>query len=344
MRAAWILSVTIIATLLTGGCPDGAAVVDTGATEGDPSGGSTTTTGGSEGGTTGEGGTPGVAAKTGILVSTPAGSVTGLYDVYDATGTTQLEAAFGTGEVEELPAGTYVLKRYFSDSFVFATGVTVVAGGVTEVPFGAVNVVTVAGSNEATYDIWDAAGTTLLTRAQSDNTILPLPPGSYVLKEYFNDSFVWASSVQVIAGQVTTVSLGAFELRMGADWESPSYDVYAADGVTLLSRPKSANQLVPLPAASYAIFDYFNGAFRYANVTVAAGQVTTFEMGAILYTGSESSYDIYDASGTVLLDRPASRGTPRAVPPGTYVLKDYFSDVVLAAGVSVSAGAVTTVP
>ncbi len=332
MRAVWILSVTIFATLLTGGCPDGAAVVDPAAT-GTDAGGSITTGGGS-----------GEASKTGIFVSTPAGSDTGLYDVYDATGTTKLEAGFGTGEVEELPAGTYVLKRYFSDAFVFATDVTVVAGAVTEVPFGAVNVVTVAGSNEATYDIWDAAGTTVLARAQSDNTILPLPPGTYVLKEYFNDGFVWASNMQVIAGQVTTISLGAFELRMGADWDSPSYDVYAADGVTLLSRPKSANQLAPLPAGAYAIFDYFNEAFPYSNVTVAAGQVTTFEMGAILYTGSESSYDIYDASGTVLLDRPASRGTSRAVPPGTYVLKDYFSDVVLASGVTVSAGAVTTVP
>lgn len=336
MRAAWILPVTLFATLLPAGCPNGAAVVDPAAT-GTDAGGSITTGGGSGGGS-------GEASKTGIFVSTPAGSDTGLYDVYDATGTTKLEAAFGTGEVEELPAGTYVLRRYFSDAFVFATGVTVVAGAVTEVPFGAVNVVTVAGSNEATYDIWDAAGTTVLARAQSDNTILPLPPGTYVLKEYFNDGFVWASSVQVIAGQVTTISLGAFELRMGADWDSPSYDVYAADGVTLLSRPKSANQLVPLPAGAYAIFDYFNEAFPYSNVTVAAGQVTTFEMGAILYTGSESSYDIYDASGTVLLDRPASRGTPRAVPPGTYVLKDYFSDVVLESGVTVSAGAVTTVP
>lgn len=336
MRAAWILSITAFASLLTGGCPDGAGVVDTTGTGTDVSTGGTAATG-TPGGGAGE------ASKTGILVSTPTGAVTGLYDVYDATGTTKLEAAFGTGEIEELAAGTYVLKRYFSDAFVFATGVTVVAGRVTEVPFGAINVVTVAGSNEATYDIWDAAGTSVLTRAESDNTILPVPPGTYVLKAYFNDGFVWASNVQVIAGDVVTITLGAFELRMGADWESPSYDVYAADGVTLLARPRSANELVPLPAGPYAIFDYFNGAFRFADVTVAAGQVTTFEMGAILYTGNESSYDIYDASGTVLLDRPASRGTPRAVPPGTYVLKDYFSDVVLASGVAVSAGTVTTV-
>ena len=283
-------------------------------------------------------------SKTGILITTPAGAEIGLYDVYDASGTTKLEAAFGTGEVEEVPAGTYVLKDYFSDVFVFATGVTVVSSAITEVAFGAINVVTVSGSNEATFDIWDAAGTTLLMQAESDNTILPLPPGTYVIKEYFNADFVWASNVQVVAGQVTTIPLGAFQLKMGADAANPSFDVYAADGLTLLSRPKTANELVPLPAGAYAIFDYFNDQFRYVNIDVPAGAVTTFEMGAIQYNGSESSYDIYDATGTKLLDRPASRGDKRPVPPGTYVLKDYFSDVVLAAGVVVSAGAVTTVP
>jgi hypothetical protein len=283
--------------------------------------------------------------QTGILVTTPAGSVEGLFDLFDATGTTKLSAAHGTGTFYEVPAGTYVLKEYFSDVFIYASAVTVVPGAVTQVPLGAVQLVTVAGSNEATFDIWDATGATMLTQAESDNQILPLPPGTYVLKRYFNEAFVWASEVVVVAGEVTTITMGAFELKHGADWIDPFYDVYAADGTTLLHRAYSANERVPLPAGTFTIFAYFNETFAYArDVVIQPGQTTTFEMGAIQYNGSESNYDIYDASGTVLLDRPTSRGEKRPVPPGTYVLKDYFSDDVLAAGVTVTAGAVTTVP
>lgn len=298
-----------------------------------------------------ESGTPGAdgnlganAAKTGILVSTPIGSTGGIYDLFDATGTTRLQFALDTDTIEEVAPGTYVLKEYFNDDFVYAADVKVVKGAVTDLAFGALNVTTVPGSIEATFDIWDAAGTKLLSRAKSDNTVRPLPPGVYVIKEYFNDDFTWASGVQINAGAVTTVPLGAFRLNLGDDWGNPSYDVYAADGVTLLSRPKSANELVPLPAGSFVIYDYFNDQFRYADVQVAAGLVTTVQMGAILYTGGESNYDIYDGSGARLLDRPASRGAKRSVPPGTYVLKDYFTDVVIAAGVVVVPGAVTSVP
>jgi hypothetical protein len=332
MRAAANLVLAIAFTLLAGGCPQGSPEPG-GSADIDPV----------DDGSAGGGSIIIDTAKTGILITTPVGAASGVYDLYDATGTVKLDVALDTGEIEEVDAGTYVLKRYFSE-FVWASGVTVVPGAVTEIRFGALNVTAVAGSREATYDIWDAANTTVLIRAQSDNTIVPLPPGAYFIHEYFNDGFVWASSAQVIADQVTTIPLGAFQLTMGTDWANPSYDVYAADGVTLLARPKSANELVPLPAGSYVIFAYFSESFRYANIDVQAGAVTTFSMGAIQYNGGESSYDIYDASGTKLLVRPASRGDRRSVPPGTYVLKDYFSEVVLAAGVVVSAGAVTTVP
>lgn len=182
----------------------------------------------------------------------------------------------------------------------------------------------------------------MLEQAQSDNTIHTLPPGTYVIRRYFRE-FVFASNVQIVAGRVTTIPLGALKVTADAAWKNSNYDVYSADGATLFLQPEGANEVVPLPAGSYALFDYFNEGFRYGSVEIKAGEITTFAMGAIQYNGSESSYDIYDASGTMLLERPASRGEARAVPPGTYVLKDYFSDVVLAAGVVVSARAVTTV-
>ncbi|MBL8879741.1 MAG: hypothetical protein JNG88_11535 [Phycisphaerales bacterium] len=343
MKRSMILSIFALTPWLFCGCPQTGSVesdtTDAGnasnATQGSGNGGSSTS--GSGGGSTQ------TESKTGIFISTPAGATGGLYDIYEGSGTTPVRQALDTNEIEEVDPGTYLLTRYFNTDFVYAVDVKVVAGAVTEVAFGALNVTTVADSDEATFDIWDAAGAKVLTRAQSDNTILPLPPGTYVIREYFNDVFSWAVNVQIVAGQVTTIPLGAFYLKSNEDWANANYDVYAADGATLLSRPKGINRQIPLPAGSFVMVDYFNDAFPFANVQVAAGAVTHFELGAILYNGGESNYDIYDASGTKLLERPGSRGAPRGVPPGTYVLKDYFSDVVLADGIEVSAGVVTEV-
>ena len=285
------------------------------------------------------------ADKTGILLMTPAGSVAESYDLYDATGTVLLHQALSTDELEEVDPGTYVLTEYFNDEFVYANAVMVNAGQTTTIELGAVDVVTAPGSQEATYDIYDSTGTAVLTDAESSDTIRPLPAGTYVIKRYSNPDFTYAEDVIVSAGQVTTISMGAFELVTGVDWSDSSYDVYAADGMSLLSRPESVNKLVPLPPGSYAIKAYFNDAFVYTSSTqVSAGQTTRFEMGAILYTGAEASYDIYDASGNTLLDRPVSRGEARPAPPGTFVLKKYFSDDLIASGVMVNAGGVTTVP
>lgn len=281
---------------------------------------------------------------TGILIRTPAGSVARTYSAFDATGTTMLYAALSMGQVQSVAPGRYVLTAYLDQSFVYATGVVVVAGATTRIEFGAVNLVTVAGSEEATYDIYGSTGQ-LLTRAQSDNTILPLPPGTFDLTAYFNAPLVYGDNVVVTAGNVTTVTLGAFELTAGTDWVSPTYDIFAANGSTLLARPEWVNTLVPMPAGTYVVKDYFNDLFPYATgVRVNARETTRFAMGAILYTGIEPVYDVYDASGTQLLDRAAFRNDKLPVPPGTFVLKDYFSDVVLAVGVTAASGQVTTVP
>ncbi len=317
MNRAWLRGFGALAVLIVGGCAGGAP---------------------------GGGGDMQDENPTGILVTTPAGSAADTYTLYDAAGTTMLEAALSMGEVEEVDPGRYVLTAYLNEAFVYATDVVVVAGQTTVVPFGAVNVVTVPGSEQTTYDIYEATGANLLDRAETDD-IQPVPPGTYVLTAYFNAPLVYADNVVVTAGQVTTVTLGAVELTMGEDWSSLFYDVYAADGTTLLSRPESANELAPLPAGTYVIKDYFNELFTYASgVQVTAGQTTTFAMGAILYTGSEANYDLYDASGNQLLVRPGSQNEALPAPPGSYVLKDYFSDDVLATAVTVTAGQVTTVP
>ncbi|NJM39868.1 MAG: hypothetical protein HC853_03375, partial [Anaerolineae bacterium] len=52
----------------------------------------------------------------------------------------------------------------------------------------------------------------LLQRPNDSDIIIAAPPGLFRLHEYFNDAFIYAEDVAVVAGQVTTVPLGAFNL------------------------------------------------------------------------------------------------------------------------------------
>lgn len=281
---------------------------------------------------------------TGILITVPAGAAIENFDLYTADGATRLSRAHDVGATLAVEPGAYRLTQYFNETFVYAASVVVVAGATTVVPFGGIRVTTVNGSEPATYDIYDATGDTLLDRPNDADVIVPVPPGTYRLRQYFNADFDFAENVVVAAGQVATVPLGALHVEIPPGAEPATYDIYAADGSSLLARPNSDSVLVPVPPGEYVLKEYFNDAFVYAREVVTAGQARTIRLGAIRYTGSEPSYDIYDAGGATLLVRPASAGDIRPVPPGTYVLKDYFADDVLAAAVTVTAGETTEAP
>ncbi len=280
--------------------------------------------------------------STGILVTSP-GAVAGIFDLYTGDAQTRLSQAHDMNEVLAADPGTYVLTDYFNPDFVLAANVVVVAGQVTTVPLGGIRVATIAGSEGATFDIYSAASDALLQRPNDSDVVIPVPPGVFRLRKYFNDAFVYGDAVTVVAGEVTVVPMGAFNLITPPGSDEASYDVYTADGQTVLSRPNSDNTVVPLPPGDYRIVEYFNELFPYTTITITAGALTTFEMGALRYDGPESNYDIYDASGSNLRVRPASRGAVRPLPPGDYVLKDYFSDVVLG-GVTIRANEVTVTP
>lgn len=292
----------------------------------------------------GDGGGVANEAKTGIRVTTPAGAETALFDVYRATGAERVEQAQGSGEIVELPPGAYLLTEYGTE-FLYASNVVVVAGQITDVALGALLVTTPEGTPNGSYDIYDDASDTLLVRPASLEAVRPLPAGTYRIRDYFNESFVYAEGVAVSAGEVSTIPLGAIHvISVNGDGRA-SYDVYDESGQNLLDRPSSSDELRPAPAGTYVLREYFNEAFDYANgLVVRPNEVTVLRLGAIVYGGAEPSYDIYDASGTTLLARPSSRGDTRHVPAGTYVLKDYFADTVLAVDVVVSEGAVTNVP
>lgn len=163
----------------------------------------------------------------------------------------------------------YVLREYFHDDFDFARDVAVVAGEVTTIALGAINLHAVSGAATTTYDIFDASGQTLLDQVNDTDVIRAVPAGEYVLKEYFNDALIYAAGVVVSAGAVAERSLGAIHYTGG----ETNFDIYAAEGATLLVRPASKGDVRSVPAGDYVLKDYFADTVLAA-VKVAAGATT----------------------------------------------------------------------
>ena len=210
-----------------------------------------------------------------------------------------------------------------------------VTGILVTTPPGAVNEI---------FDLYTADGSRRISLAHDLNVVLEVDPGTYLLTQYFNENFVYARDVVVAAGQVTTIEMGAVVVDTTADSDGAIYDIYDATGELLLSRPNDSDVIIPVPPATYTLKEYFADFVYASGVAVAAGEIVTVQMGAIRYDGEEPTYDIYDETGTIVLVRPASQGENRPVPPGTYVLKDYFAELVLAEDVVVTTGQTTVVP
>jgi len=167
---------------------------------------------------------------------------------------------------------------------------------------------TVAGSATASLDVYDAATNARVLQAESTDELIELDPGEYTVTEYFNESFVIAPLVQVTAGQVTRVRLGAVTVSTVSGSEGVTYDIYDATGETLLDQVNDSDLIRAVPAGTYVLKEYFNDAFDIArDVVVTEGAVTTIPLGAvrlITVEGAETeTYDIFDGTGQTLLDR-----------------------------------------
>ena len=98
--------------------------------------------------------------------------------------------------------------------------------------------------------------------------IITAPPGTFTLKEYFNDKFTYASDVQVEAGEVTDVPMGAIRYN-----GSQAYDIYVSG--TLVSSYNEAGAVITAPAGTYTLMKYFDDETVLANnVVVIAGAIT----------------------------------------------------------------------
>ena len=211
-----------------------------------------------------------VVVETGVIVETPPGSTGLSVDVYDAATGVRLMQAKSTNDLIELPAGEYRITQFGSEALVLAPSVVVTAGTVTRVRLGAILVTTVGGAEGLTYDLYDAAGTTRLDQVNDAGTIRPVPAGTYVLTEYFNEGLVYASGVVVEAGEVTDVLLGALRYTGAED----PFDIYDATGETLIARPNTPNEIRSLPAGTYVLKPYFGDTIVASDVVVVAGEIT----------------------------------------------------------------------
>lgn len=339
--------------LLPAGCPFGAAGTTlsggSGSSETDASGGAsesgglTDTSGSSFGDTTetdGASGPPGTGA---LVVETLEGAINTYFDVYQLPGNRGIRSYQASNAVLHLAPGLYNFTQYFNASFQYATNVAIAAGDTTTITLGAIKLATVAGASDGHFDIYDQNGDVEYSSYNEPNALVTAPAGTFVLKEYFNADFDYATNVIVVAGETTTVQMGGIKLVTVEGAADGTYGIYDSSGQTRYASYNDPDIIITAPAGTFTLKEYFNPDFTYAsNVEVVAGEVTEVEMGAIRYNGT-LAYDIYVGGELV-----SSFNEPSLIitaPTGTYTLTEYFDDEnVLATNVIVTAGAITDVP
>lgn len=288
-------------------------------------------------------GTNGPAGTGGLFVDTLAGAANTYFDVYSVPGNRSLRSYEASETWCYLPAGTYRLTQYFNGDFVYADDVAIEAGVGTTVALGAIQLVTVPNASDGYFDIYDATGATAYSTYNEANAAITAPAGTFVLKEYYNANFDYATSVTVTAGQTTTVAMGGIKLIIVPGATEGTYGIYDSSGTTAYATYNDPNVIITAPPGTFVLKEYFNPDFTYAsNVQVTAGAVTEVRMGAIRYNGS-MAYDIY--SGGERVSSYNDAGAIITAPAGTYTLTKYYdANTVLATGVVVTAGTITDVP
>lgn len=203
----------------------------------------------------------------GIKLATVPGASDGSYDIYDASGETVYSTYTEPNIVITAPAGHFTLKEYFNGDFAYATDVEVTAGETTDVEMGGVTLITVPGASDGTYAIYDSTGGTVYATYNEPNVVITAPAGTFTLKEYFNDDFTYATGIEVRAGEVTSVPMGAIRYSGVLD-----YDIYA-DG-QLLSSYNERDLIITAPPGTYMLTEYFDDENVLATIVVVAGAVT----------------------------------------------------------------------
>lgn len=179
------------------------------------------------------------------------------------------------------------------------------------------------------------------------NTLIEVPAGEYRVTHSTQIDFVFAERLTVNAHAVTTLSLGALDLRTLPGATSAEWRVHDPSDDRILVPLQGANEAVAVPAGIYRLKDAFAQDFVYAEaVAVQAGSVSVVPMGAIRISGSDADcssvrlFPAHAAIGAVALRANDRSNELLTVPPGAFQIRDelhkdefvYFDEVVVAAG------------
>jgi len=199
------------------------------------------------------------------------------------------------------------------------------------------------GAPETAWELWKDEDR--IDDYEDTGVLFPAEPGSYRVAKYSSPQFIWASGVPVEAGKTTRIHLGALRVVTPSGMGNVQFDLWTETGEERLHTPYETNQVTPMSAGSYTVTKYSTQEFIWKTpVVVEAGQITRLELGGLtLSSETPSSFDLYDSSNDRKLSMANDTNKAHPVPPGTYTLKKYFSDEVLASSVPVTAGTVTVV-
>lgn len=208
-------------------------------------------------------------------------------------------------------------------------------------PIQGIRVTTVPGIGDDNYSIYDDRGKTRLRERAEANTVVPVDPGCYTLKQPYSE-FPYASDVVVKPGEVIVVPMGAIKLVTVPDALFGDYHIFDKTGDNRLREHNAANTLVTAPPGRFVLKQKYSPFTYAAEIVVKAGEVTVVEMGALRYNAPHD-YHVFDAEGTNRLREHGKPGELVTAPPGRYVLKKAYSDIVLSDDVNVTAGTITEV-
>jgi hypothetical protein len=122
------------------------------------------------------------------------------------------------------------------------------------------------------YDIFDASGTKKVSGYEPGNSLVTLPPGTYMLYRYANKDLLYAREAVVQAGKVTTVPLGAIQYN-----GTTRFDVFDASGTKKLSGYEAPETVIAFPPGDYMLKKYASNLVLVNSLRVEAGKTTVVQ-------------------------------------------------------------------
>jgi len=281
----------------------------------------------------------------GLLVKPVAGATHGTYSVWDATGEKRLKEHAPADEVVPFPPGRYRLVDQTS-YLPYAKEAEVKPGATTTILLGALRLLPVEGAANAVYSIYDGTGEKRFREHNEPGAAVSAGPGKYRLSDQ-TSYMPFAKDVEVKAGEVAEVRIGAMRLVPVEGAANAVYSIYDATGEKRFREHNEPGAAVSAGPGKYRLFDQASYAPFAKDVDVKAGETTEVRIGAMRLVPVEGAahavYSLYDATGEKRLREHNEPDRVLSAGPGKYRLFDQASYAPYAKDVEVRAGETTEV-